>query len=70
MFACPVMQIIGIESACAVYRPVIMFVPAGPEVPMQMPGSPVTRAQPSAACVPPSSWRTLRWRMLEWRIAS
>ena len=35
-----------------------MFVPAGPDVPMQMPGSPVIRAHPSAACVPPSSWRT------------
>jgi hypothetical protein len=54
-FACPVMQISGIESACAVYRPVIMLVPAGPDVPMQTPGCPVTRAQPSAACVPPSS---------------
>ena len=37
-----------------------MLVPAGPEVPMQMPGSPVMRAQPSAAWVPPSSCRTLR----------
>jgi hypothetical protein len=34
-----------------------MFVPAGPDVPMQMPGSPVTRAQPSAECVPPSKNR-------------
>jgi hypothetical protein len=42
-----------------------MFVPAGPDVPMQMPGSPVIRAQPSAAWVPPSSWRTLRCRMPE-----
>lgn len=35
--ACPVMQRIGIESALAEYRPVIMSVPAGPLVPMQMP---------------------------------
>ena len=30
---------------------------------MQMPGSPVIRAQPSAECVPPSSWRTEMWRI-------
>ncbi|CAM5256741.1 hypothetical protein SNARM312S_04928 [Streptomyces narbonensis] len=35
--AWPVMQRIGIESAIAEYRPVIMSVPAGPEVPMQTP---------------------------------
>ena len=35
--ACPVMQRIGMESAIAAYRPVIMSVPAGPEVPTQMP---------------------------------
>ena len=35
--ACPVMHRIGIESADAEYSPVIMSVPAGPEVPMQMP---------------------------------
>jgi len=35
--AWPVMARIGIESACAEYRPVIMSVPAGPEVPMQTP---------------------------------
>ncbi|CAH0311055.1 hypothetical protein SRABI128_04515 [Microbacterium sp. Bi128] len=35
--AWPVMQSIGMESAHAAYRPVIMSVPAGPEVPMQMP---------------------------------
>ncbi len=40
-----------------------MLVPAGPEVPMQTPTLPVTRAQPSAACVPPSSWRTVTLRM-------
>ncbi len=57
--AWPVMQIIGMESASAVYSPVIMLVPAGPEVPMQTPTFPVTRAQPSAAWVPPSSCRTV-----------
>ena len=35
--AWPVMQRIGIESAQAEYSPVIMSVPAGPEVPMQTP---------------------------------
>jgi hypothetical protein len=35
--ACPVMHRIGIESAAAEYRPVIMSVPAGPEVPTQTP---------------------------------
>ena len=35
--ACPVMHRIGIESADAEYRPVIMSVPAGPDVPMQTP---------------------------------
>ena len=35
--AWPVMHRIGIESACAEYSPVIMSVPAGPEVPMQTP---------------------------------
>ena len=35
--ACPVMQRIGIESADAEYRPVIMSVPAGPDVPTQTP---------------------------------
>ena len=30
---------------------------------MHTPGSPVTLAQPSAACVPPSSWRTATWRI-------
>jgi hypothetical protein len=61
--AWPVMQMIGTESASAVYRPVIMLVPAGPDVPIDTPTFPVARAQPSAACVPPSSWRTVRWRM-------
>src|SRR4051794_10786034 len=40
-----------------------MFVPAGPLVPMLTPTRPVTRAYPSAAWVPPSSWRTETWRM-------
>ncbi|MNF16139.1 hypothetical protein D3C80_2190350 [compost metagenome] len=35
--AWPVMQRIGMESAEAEYRPVIMSVPAGPEVPMHTP---------------------------------
>ena len=58
--ACTVMQMIGMESASAVQRPVIMFVPAGPEVPIVTPTLPVARAHPSAACVPPASWRTVR----------
>ena len=43
--AWPVMHRMGMESACAEYRPVIMSVPAGPEVPMQTP------MFPGAACV-------------------
>ncbi|MCY1442843.1 hypothetical protein D3C76_1496250 [compost metagenome] len=35
--AWPVMQRIGMESAEALYRPVTMSVPAGPEVPMHTP---------------------------------
>jgi len=35
--AWPVMHRMGIESAEAEYRPVIMSVPAGPEVPMHTP---------------------------------
>src|SRR3954464_1489165 len=35
--ACPVTHRIGIESAHAEYSPVIMSVPAGPEVPMHTP---------------------------------
>lgn len=35
--AWPVMQRIGIESPDAEYRPVIMSVPAGPDVPMHTP---------------------------------
>jgi hypothetical protein len=68
--ACPVMQIIGMESASAVYSPVIMLVPAGPEVPMHTPTLPVTRDQPSAACVPPSSCRTVMCLIELFRIAA
>ena len=35
--AWPVMHRIGIESAWAEYKPVIMSVPAGPDVPMHTP---------------------------------
>ncbi len=35
--AWPVMHKMGTESAEAEYRPVIMSVPAGPDVPMQTP---------------------------------
>jgi hypothetical protein len=35
--AWPVMHRMGMESAWAEYRPVIMSVPAGPEVPMHTP---------------------------------
>ena len=35
--AWPVMHRMGMESALAEYRPVIMSVPAGPEVPMHTP---------------------------------
>jgi hypothetical protein len=55
-----VIQIIGMESACAVYNPVIMLVPAGPDVPMATPTRPLVRAQPSAMWVAPSSCRTIR----------
>ena len=56
--ACPVMQRMGIESACAAYRPVIMSVPAGPEVPMHTPILPaLARVKPSAMCDAPSTWR-------------
>src|SRR3569833_1721727 len=37
-----------------------MFVPAGPDVPMATPTLPLVLAQPSAMCVAPSSWRTIR----------
>lgn len=65
------MQRIGIESADAEYRPVIMSVPAGPEVPMQMPMFPAAaRVYPSAMCEAASTWRARTWRMPPWaRIA-
>src|SRR3569833_92189 len=40
-----------------------MFVPAGPDVPMATPTLPFVLAQPSAMCVAPSSWRTIRCSM-------
>ncbi len=46
------------ESAQAEYRPVIMSVPAGPDVPMQTPMFPAAaRVYPSAMCEAPSTWR-------------
>ena len=38
--AWPVMQRMGTESAAAAYSPVIMSVPAGPDVPMHTPIAP------------------------------
>lgn len=35
--ACPLMQKIGTKSAIAEYNPVIISVPAGPDVPIQTP---------------------------------
>ena len=56
--ACPVIARIGMESAIAEYSPVIMSVPAGPEVPMQTPILPaLARVYPSAMCEAPSTWR-------------
>ena len=40
--ACPVTHRMGIESAAAEYSPVIMSVPAGPEVPTHSPMLPAT----------------------------
>src|SRR3954464_192507 len=37
-----------------------MLVPAGPDVPIATPTLPFVLAQPSAMCVAPSSWRTIR----------
>ena len=62
--AWPVMQRMGMESAAAEYRPVIMSVPAGPEVPMQIPMLPAAaRVKPSAMCAAPSTWRASTWRI-------
>ena len=52
------MHRIGVESAMAEYRPVIMSVPAGPLVPMQTPMLPaLARVYPSAMCEAPSTCR-------------
>ena len=62
--AWPVMQRIGMESAAAEYSPVIMSVPAGPEVPTQTPMLPArVRVKPSAMCEAPSTWRASTWVM-------
>lgn len=62
--AWPVMHRIGIESPMAEYRPVIMSVPAGPEVPMHTPMLPGrVRVYPSAMCEAPSTWRASVWVM-------
>ena len=58
----PVIATIGTESSIAVPMPVTRFVAPGPDVPMQTPTVPVTRAYPSAAWAPPCSWRTRMWR--------
>jgi hypothetical protein len=41
---CPLNTTIGIESICAVASGVTVFVAPGPDVTMQTPGLPVTRA--------------------------
>ena len=71
---CPVMATIGSESSLASARPVTRFSAPGPEVAMTTPGLPVTRAYPSAAKIPPCSWRgrivriLSRWRVSAWCI--
>ena len=59
------------ESADAEYNPVIMSVPAGPDVPMQTPMLPAAvRVNPSAMWLAPSTCRARMWRMPPWaRIA-
>ena len=57
------MQTMGEESSMAVAMPVTMFVAPGPEVAMATPTCPVARANPSAMCVAPCSWRTSTWRI-------
>ena len=65
--AWPVMHSIGMESAQAAYSPVIMSVPAGPEVPMQRPMLPsLARLYPSAMWLAPSTWRARVWRIPPW----
>ncbi len=62
--AWPVMHRIGTESPVAEYSPVIMSVPAGPEVPMQTPMLPGwVLVYPSAMCEAPSTWRARVWWM-------
>ena len=60
---CPVMQTMGEESSMAVAMPVTMLVAPGPEVAMATPTCPVARANPSAMCVAPCSWRTRMCRI-------
>src|SRR5262245_19243949 len=67
---CPVMQTIGDESSIAVAMPVTMFVAPGPEVATATPTWPVARANPSAMCVAPCSWRTSTCRIGNCVIAS
>ena len=59
------------ESAHAEYSPVIMSVPAGPDVPMQMPMFPAAaRVKPSAMWLAPSTWRARTCLIPPWaRIA-
>ena len=62
--AWPVMHRIGMESADAEYSPVIMSVPAGPDVPTQTPMFPAcARVYPSAMCEAASTWRARTCRM-------
>ena len=53
----PVTATIGRLSIFASARPVTRFSAPGPEVAITTPGLPVTRAYPSAAKMPPCSWR-------------
>ena len=53
----PVIATSGTLSSFASARPVTRFRAPGPEVAITTPGSPVTRAYPSAAKMPPCSWR-------------
>ena len=69
--AWPVIARIGMESADAEYNPVIMSVPAGPEVPMQTPMFPAAaRVKPSAIWLAPSTCLARTCLMPPWaRIA-
>ncbi len=53
----PVIATSGRLSILASARPVTRFSAPGPEVAITTPGLPVTRAYPSAAKMPPCSWR-------------